>query len=85
MPIPRTGSGGDPGDLVVLALQIADLGALLLGLGILGCLAQQSGGGQLNSAVQQAQNGDYEAVKAILSKMLENDEAKRLIQRLRNE
>ena len=48
-------------------------------------LAQQSGGGQLNSAMQQAQNGDYEAVKAILSKMLENDEAKRLIQRLRNE
>lgn len=48
-------------------------------------LAQQSGGGQLNGAVQQAQNGDYEAVKAILSKMLENDEAKRLIQRLRNE
>ena len=48
-------------------------------------LAQQSGGGRLNSAVQQAQNGDYEAVKAILSKMLENDEAKRLIQRLRNE
>ena len=48
-------------------------------------LAQQSGGGQLNSAVQQAQNGDCEAVKAILSKMLENDEAKRLIQRLRNE
>ena len=28
-------------------------------------LAQQSGGGRLNSAVQQAQNGDYEAVKAI--------------------
>lgn len=48
-------------------------------------LAQQSGGGRLNSAVQQAQSGDYEAVKAILSKMLENDEAKRLIQRLRNE
>ena len=48
-------------------------------------LLQQSGGGRLNSAVQQAQNGDYEAVKAILSKMLENDEAKRLIQRLRNE
>ena len=48
-------------------------------------IAQQSGGGRLNSAVQQAQNGDYEAVKAILSKMLENDEAKRLIQRLRNE
>lgn len=48
-------------------------------------LAQKSGGGRLNSAVQQAQNGDYEAVKAILSKMLENDEAKRLIQRLRNE
>lgn len=48
-------------------------------------LAQQSGGGRLNSAVQQAQNGDYEAAKAILSKMLENDEAKRLIQRLRNE
>lgn len=48
-------------------------------------LAQQSGGNRLNSAVQQAQNGDYEAVKAILSKMMENDEAKRLIQRLRNE
>lgn len=48
-------------------------------------LAQQSGGGRLNSAVQQAQNGDYAAVKAILSKMMENDEAKRLIQRLQNE
>lgn len=48
-------------------------------------LAQQSGGGRLNSAVQQAQNGDYAAVKAILSKMMENDEAKHLIQRLRNE
>ncbi len=48
-------------------------------------LAQQSGGGRLNSAVQQAQNGDYAAVKAILSKMMEDDEAKRLIQRLQNE
>ena len=48
-------------------------------------LAQQSGGDRLSSAVQQAQNGDYEAVKAILSKMLENDEAKRLIQRMRHE
>ena len=48
-------------------------------------LAQQSGGDRLDSAVQQAQNGDYEAVKAILSKMLENDEAKRLIQRMRHE
>lgn len=48
-------------------------------------LAQQSGGSRLNSAVQQAQNGDYAAVKAILSKMMENDEAKRLIQRLQNE
>lgn len=48
-------------------------------------LAQQSGGDRLDSAVQQAQNGDYAAVKAILSKMLENDEAKRLIQRMRHE
>lgn len=48
-------------------------------------LAQQSGGDRLNSAVQQAQNGDYAAVKAILSKMMENDEAKCLIQRLQNE
>ena len=48
-------------------------------------LAQQSGGDRLDNAVQQAQNGDYTAVKAILSKMLENDEAKRLIQRMRHE
>lgn len=48
-------------------------------------LAQQSGGDRLDNAMQQAQGGNYEEVRAILSKMLENDEAKRLIQRMRHE
>ena len=44
--------GGDPGDLVVLALQIADLGALLLGLGVGSGLLQKGGGAVVDQQVK---------------------------------
>ena len=53
----QLGKGGvlvsrDLGDLVVGTLQFPYLGALLLGLGILGCLAQQSGGVVVDQQVE---------------------------------
>lgn len=46
-------------------------------------LVQQQGGSRLNSAMQQAERGDYSSAKELISKIMESPEANELIKRIR--
>lgn len=47
-------------------------------------LIEQQGGSHYRTAMEQAEQGDYAAVKEMLSKILATQEARQLIERIRN-